>query len=251
MNNKKSKIIVGFAIALILCIGNYGLSYASSKNNLKNNLSELNKIVEKIEKTSTKKVAKKKIKEIKKIEKKIDKLKINERVKEIAKQDATEVKSLCYEVKNNKKLTDIAKLKAENCKFRIKSTEIINKNIKNKNLDDIIRKEAAKQLNKQFINFNDKVLSVVSSGKNYKTEELSKAASEIRSQTLSINTSYFKVKDYTKLDIELMDAILDANDAMKEFSKGKLTVGEYIKKRTNILKISDKYGPFDLESKTK
>lgn len=247
MRNKQIRIIVSFAIVLMLCIGNYGLSYAANKNDLESYLNDLNKIVETIEKNSTKKVAKQKIKEVKKIEKKINKLKINERVKAIAKQDASEVKSLCYEVRNDKKLTEIAKLKAKNCKFRIGSTKVINKEIKSKNVDDIIRKEAANQLNMKFIKFNTNVLSIVASDENYKVQEVSSLASEIRSQVLSINTSYFEVEDYTKLDLELMDAVLDTNDAMKEFSSGKLTVAEYIQKRTNILKVLDQYAPFDLE----
>lgn len=243
MNHKTSKVIIGFVIALIFVIGNYASSYAATKNDLEMNLNQLTKIVEEVEKTGTKKVAKKKIKEVKKIEKKIEKLKINNRVKKIAEEDANEVKMLCYEVRNNKKLTDLAKFKAENCKLRISSTQLINtkKNEGVKNLDYIIRKEAAEQLNNQVMNFNTYVLSVVASNKNYKTGELDDMASEIRSQVLSISLSYFEIEDYTRLDVDLMDIINEVLDSMQDFSKGKLTVGEYIKKRT---KFADEYQQF-------
>jgi uncharacterized protein YktA (UPF0223 family) len=237
------KMSLSLFMIMVLFIGNFNLSYADSKNDLDTNLNKLTKIVETIEKTSTKKVAKKQLKESNKIYKKLKKLTISEKVKNIALDSAYSVQELCKEVKKENKLTPTLKLKADNCKVKIESTKVINKGLKGKKLSEVIRIEAARQLNYQSNNFNDKVLGVFTSKKEYDTDKLNATLSEIENQTSDIENYFSGSK--TNYDYEIINAISDAKIAMLKFKAGKYTVAQYINKRTEFLDKINKYAPFD------
>lgn len=230
-------------IIMMIIIGNLNLSFADSKNDLDTNLNELSKIVLTIEKNSTKKATKKQLRKTKKVYKKIKKLNINEKVKNIAVDSAYSVQELCKEVKKENKLTPTLKLKVDNCKVKIESTKIINKGVKGKKVSEVIRFEAARQLNYQSINFNNKVLGVFTSNKEYDIDKLNATLSEIESQTSEIE-NYFN-GNTTNLDYDIINAISDAQLAMLRFKAGKYTVGQYINKRTEFLDKINMYAPFD------
>jgi len=227
----------------LFIFSNLNLSFADSKSDLNTNLTNLTKVLDKIEKNPTKKVAKKQLKEVKKINKKLNKLNVNQRVKDAALDNASDVMQLCKDVKKEYETKSIVKLKIENYKVKIESTKTINKGIKGKKLAEVIRIQAARQINYQLTNFDNKVINVIMSDKEYNEDEFEKTMSETRNQISGIR-NYFN-KNKTNLDSEIVNATIDIESAMQSFHLGKYTVKEYEVERLKALNKIDKYAPFE------
>jgi hypothetical protein len=241
---KTVRVALSVIVVMVFIIGNFNTSFSASKNDLNVYLNDLTNIVDTVKEDGSKKVAKKQLKKAKKIYKKVDKLNINDRVKSIALVNAYEVENLCKQVKKDEKLTQITTLKTNACISNLKSAKTVNKSIKSKSLNDVIRTEAARQLYYQSKSFDKNILNVISSGKEYDTNKMEALFSEITDQTSDIDSCYFR-KATTSYDTELINAATSAHGAMLDFRLGKLTVAQYDSKRTAFLNVADKYGNFN------
>lgn len=243
----KNTIKKSFSLLMIMMfiIGNLNLSFADSKNDLDTNLNKLYKIVLTIEKNSTKKVAKKQLRESKKVYKKIKKIKCNAKLKSIALEYSYSVVELCEDLKKEKKMAPtLFKLKIENCKSQIKSVKIINKGIKGKKTAEIIRSEAANQLINKTTLFEDKVLAIFTSNKEYDKDNFDDVIREIIYQTSDVN-KYFKIEE-TNVDVEVENLCYDITNTMYAFKHGKISVGEY---RFKIIDYKKRLEPYLISKK--